>query len=62
MRGIGWKGLLLSVVTAAAAFGSAQAEDASANKRGTDCRTRDAPYTNYDCLDEYLGDGFFENA
>jgi hypothetical protein len=60
MRGIGWKGLLLSVVTAAAAFGSAQAEDSSAYKRGTDCRTRDAPYTNYDCLDEYLGDGFFE--
>ncbi len=24
------------------------------------CRAPDAPYKNYDCLDKYLGDGFFE--
>jgi Putative beta-barrel porin-2, OmpL-like. bbp2 len=60
MRGIGWKGLLLSALSGAAAFGSAQAADPSAYKRGIDCRARDAPYTNYDCLDEYLGNGFLE--
>src|SRR5450755_4042604 len=25
-----------------------------------DCKAPDAPYKEYDCLDKYLGDGFFE--
>jgi hypothetical protein len=42
--------------------GAAQAADsvASRQKAPIDCKAPDAPYKNYDCLDAYLGDGFFE--
>ena len=36
--------------------GSARAADAAP----ANCRTPDAPYKTYGCLDKYLGDGFFE--
>ncbi len=29
-------------------------------RAAVNCRAPDAPYKNYDCLDKYLGDGFFE--
>jgi hypothetical protein len=48
--------LSLSALTGSALIGSARAADgARAN-----CRAPDAPYRNYDCLDKYLGEGFFE--
>jgi hypothetical protein len=59
-----------------ATVGSAQAADSSAKTPGFEalgqtpvpkgkkapinCKAPDAPYKNYDCLDAYLGDGFFE--
>ncbi len=62
MRKFGWIGLALVVPGGVAATGAAQAAD-SASPRGKapiDCKAPDAPYKNYDCLDAYLGDGFFE--
>src|ERR1700722_12871143 len=29
-------------------------------KAPVNCKAPDSPYKNYDCLDAYLGDGFFE--
>jgi hypothetical protein len=57
-------GSIVSVVVAMSALaltgsgitGAARAADAPP----VNCRAPDAPYKNYDCLDKYLGDGFFE--
>jgi hypothetical protein len=46
----------VSALTGSAMTGSARAADAAP----VNCRTPSAPYKNYDCLDKYLGDGFFE--
>ena len=43
-------------LTGSAITGAARAADAAP----ANCRTPDAPYKNYGCLDKYLGDGFFE--
>jgi hypothetical protein len=58
----GWIGLALVVPGGVAATGAAQAADISSSryKAPVDCKAPDAPYKNYDCLDAYLGDGFFE--
>jgi hypothetical protein len=61
MRKLGWIGLALAVPGGVAAAGAAQAADVSSrSKAPIDCKAPDAPYKNYDCLDAYLGDGFFE--
>jgi Putative beta-barrel porin-2, OmpL-like. bbp2 len=62
MRKCGLIGLALAVPGGVVAMGAAQAADtaASRHKAPVDCRATDAPYKNYDCLDAYLGDGFFE--
>lgn len=61
MRRLGWIGLALVVPGGVAATGAALAADAaSRSKAPIDCKAPDAPYKNYDCLDAYLGDGFFE--
>jgi hypothetical protein len=63
MRKLGLIGLALAVPggVAATATDAAQAADAaSRGKAAIDCKAPDAPYKNYDCLDAYLGDGFFE--
>ena len=62
MRKFGLIGLALAVPGGVAAVGTVQAADATAPryKAQMDCRAPDAPYKNYDCLDTYLGDGFFE--
>jgi putative OmpL-like beta-barrel porin-2 len=49
----------VSALTGSAMTGSARAADAAPVKY-LDCRAPNAPYKNYDCLDKYLGDGFFE--
>jgi hypothetical protein len=61
MRKLGWIGLALAVPGGVAATGVVQAADtSSSSKAAIDCKAPDAPYKNYDCLDAYLGDGFFE--
>ncbi len=62
MRKCGLIGLALMVPGGVVAVGGAQAGDASSSGRKApiDCKAPDAPYKNYDCLDAYLGDGFFE--
>jgi hypothetical protein len=62
MRKGGWAGLALAVPAGIVAVGAAQAADNAAARRKApvDCKAPDAPYKNYDCLDAYLGDGFFE--
>jgi hypothetical protein len=60
MRKLGLIGLALAVPGVIAAADAAQAADAAGNKAAIDCHAKDAPYKNYDCLDAYLGDGFFE--
>jgi Putative beta-barrel porin-2, OmpL-like. bbp2 len=60
MRKLGWIGLALAV-PGVVATGAVQAADVSSrSKAPIDCKAPDAPYKNYDCLDAYLGDGFFE--
>jgi hypothetical protein len=59
MKTFGLIGLALAVPGGMAAVGSAQAADLY-KKAPVDCRAPDAPYKNYNCLDTYLGDGFFE--
>src|ERR1700680_4295028 len=46
----------------AAARGANAAESSGKplNRIAANCKAPDAPYKNYDCLDAYLGDGFFE--
>ena len=75
MRKCGLIGLALVVPGGLAAVGSVQAADTSSKtpnyealastpsvkgKKAIDCHAPDAPYKNYDCLDAYLGEGFFE--
>jgi Putative beta-barrel porin-2, OmpL-like. bbp2 len=63
MNKLGWIGLALAVPSGVVAIAPANAADApikSYGKSYVNCRAPDAPYKNYDCLDKYLGDGFFE--
>src|SRR5215831_4000468 len=61
MRKCGWIGLALAVPGGLVGVGAAQAADSAArHKAPVNCKAPDAPYKNYDCLDAYLGDGFFE--
>jgi hypothetical protein len=62
MRKCGLIGLALAVPGSVVAVGAAQAADAASprQKAPIDCKAPDAPYKNYDCLDAYLGEGFFE--
>ncbi len=62
MKRLGLIGLALAVPGGMAATGAAQAGDTSAPrlKSAIDCHAKDAPYKNYACLDEYLGDGVME--
>jgi Putative beta-barrel porin-2, OmpL-like. bbp2 len=62
MRKCGLIGLALAVPGSVVVTGAAQAADATSSrlKAPIDCKAPDAPYKNYDCLDAYLGDGFFE--
>jgi hypothetical protein len=61
MTRLGWIGLALAVPSGLAAVVSANAADSPpSGKAPVNCRTPDSPYKNYDCLDKYLGDGFFE--
>jgi hypothetical protein len=62
MRKYGLIGLALSVPGGVIVIGPAQAADnvTSRQKAPIDCKAPGAPYKNYDCLDAYLGDGFFE--
>jgi hypothetical protein len=60
MRKLGLIGLALAVPGGIAATGAARAADAVGSKAAIDCHAKDAPYKKYDCLDAYLGDGFFE--
>jgi hypothetical protein len=75
MRKCGLIGLALVVPGGLAAVGSVQAADTSSKtpdygvlastvtpkgKKAIDCHAPDAPYKDYNCLDAYLGDGFFE--
>ena len=63
MKKIGLVGLALAVPAGLVAIDSGRAADSPTKSYGKDsvnCRAPDAPYKNYDCLDKYLGDGFFE--
>jgi hypothetical protein len=63
MTRLGWIGLALSVPSGLSAVVSVHAADTPTQSYGksyVNCRAPDAPYKNYDCLDKYLGDGFFE--
>ena len=61
MQKLGWIGLALVVPGGMTAIEVAAAADAaSSSKAPIDCKAPDAPYKDYNCLDAYLGDGFFE--
>jgi hypothetical protein len=61
MKKIGLLGLALAVPAGLLAVESGRAADApTPSISPVNCRVPDAPYKNYDCLDKYLGDGFFE--
>jgi Putative beta-barrel porin-2, OmpL-like. bbp2 len=61
MKKIGMLGLALAVPAGLLAVDSGRAADApTPSISPVNCRAPDAPYKNYDCLDKYLGDGFFE--
>jgi hypothetical protein len=63
MRKFGAKGLVLGIGGLVGAAGSADAAETSATplrRMPVNCQAPDAPYKSYDCLDAYLGDGFFE--
>ena len=65
MRKFGWTAFALVLQGGIAAAGSGdspQSEDTSSSgdKAPVNCRAPDAPYRDYDCLDPYLGSGFFE--
>jgi hypothetical protein len=62
MKKVGLIGLALVVPGGMAASDAAHAADASSprGKASIDCKAPDAPYKKYDCLDAYLGEGFFE--
>jgi Putative beta-barrel porin-2, OmpL-like. bbp2 len=59
MRTFGLRGLTLAGLGALATAGSGHAADGM-KRQAANCQVPDAPYRNYDCLDAYLGDGFFE--
>src|SRR5271169_5786924 len=59
MRKLGLIGLALVVSGGIATVGWASAAGLD-NKAPYDCKAPDAPYKDYNCLDTYLGDGFFE--
>jgi hypothetical protein len=59
MRNIGLIGLALVAPGGIAAAASASAADLYKNAP-YDCKAPDAPYKDYNCLDTYLSDGFFE--
>ena len=61
MKKIGLLGLALAAPAGLLAVESGRAADApTPSISPVNCRVPDAPYKNYDCLDKYLGDGFFE--
>ena len=74
MRKIGLIGLALAAPCGLATVSAAQAADPSVTpdfgalastpsapkRKAVDCRAPDAPYKDYNCLEAYLGDGFFE--
>src|SRR6516162_9642192 len=62
MKKVGLVGLALAVPTGLVAIDSSNAADSPTKSYGKsiNCKAPDAPYKNYSCLDEYLGDGFFE--
>jgi hypothetical protein len=61
MKKIGLVGLALAVPAGLMAIESGHAADAPVTSYvPVNCRAPDAPYKKYDCLDKYLGDGFFE--
>jgi Putative beta-barrel porin-2, OmpL-like. bbp2 len=61
MKKIGLLGLALAAPAGLLAVESGRAADApTPSISPVNCRAPDAPYKNYDCLDKYLGDGFFE--
>jgi hypothetical protein len=59
MNRLGWIGLALAVPGGVGLVTPAHAAD-QLPRAAVNCRAPDAPYKNYDCLDKYLGDGFFE--
>ena len=64
MRKFGSTGLVFGMLGGLiGAAGWADAAETSATplrRMPVNCQAPDAPYKNYDCLDAYLGDGFFE--
>jgi hypothetical protein len=48
------------VISALAIIAAGSADAAEPDRTHRDCKTPDAPYRDYDCLDAYLGDGFLE--
>jgi hypothetical protein len=64
MRGLVLASLALAVPSGLAIVDPGHASDSSStHKRKAapiDCKAPDAPYQHYECLDAYLGDGFWE--
>jgi hypothetical protein len=61
MTRLGWIRVALAVPSGLLAITPLRAADGPVSmKVPGNCRIPDAPYKNYDCLDKYLGDGFFE--
>jgi hypothetical protein len=48
------------VISALAIIAAGSADAAEPDRTHRDCKTPNAPYRDYDCLDAYLGDGFLE--
>jgi hypothetical protein len=46
------------VISALAIIAAGSADAAEPDRTHRDCKTPDAPYRDYDCLEAYLGDGF----
>jgi hypothetical protein len=53
-------GIVVGLAFAAAGAANAAESGKPLNRTAGLCQAPDAPYRNYDCLDAYLGDGFFE--
>jgi hypothetical protein len=58
MKKLGLVGLALLAPGGLVPVSVAEAADNASSRQH--CKAPDAPYKNYDCLDAYLGDGFFE--
>jgi len=54
------KSILIGLVLAGGIATEASADSAALRNTPRNCKADDAPYKNYNCLDEYLGGGFFE--